>query len=221
MDKNLSAEAYSEKVARLDAAEADPRLKRRRFVFSGDPVFREKLSVLQKEANALCAQYPELVGIQLFGSHSKGYPGPESDFDLGVAFDNELLIRAQRKPEDLVSVITTHLSAVLGASAGKINIEPYRVSKQPVPPDSQYALFFLSLGDGVRPYRDAVITALERSPDGEKQWERIMSLLWERENLSFTGDLPNERKKLYPWKLSEARAYFLRDGIKDEVTLAS
>ncbi|MBY0111087.1 nucleotidyltransferase domain-containing protein [Patescibacteria group bacterium] len=203
------------KFERIDAIENDTRLVHHRFLLSEDPALREKLRILQDSFKQLQSKFPEIISLQVFGSHTKGYASPDSDFDLGLALDSNKLEAAKRTSVQVSSEVRNYLHTKLSVNKRDIALEYYELGG----PESyaRYEPFLLSLGNGMRPYREAIIRKLEQQPDGERVWMHIVGQLWERENLYFSAALLRERKKLYPQTLAEARAYFLPEP-KQETT---
>ena len=195
------------KFERIDAIEKDTRLAHHRFLLSEDPALREKLHMLQDSFKQLQVQFPEIISIQILGSHTKGYASPNSDFDLGLALDTAKLEAVQRTSAEVVDQVQSYLQKVLNVTKKDIALEYYELGGS----DSyaRYEPFLLSLGNDMRSYREAIIRKLEQQEDGERVWMHIVGQLWERENLYFGASLLRERKKLYPQTLAEARAYFI------------
>ena len=97
LDKKARAEKTGEKDQnRFEGLEhhlrrelvADPgELDFRRFLLSSDPKLREKIKTLRNTVEGLRTKYPEIIGMTLFGSHTKGYPDSQSDIDGYIYLD--------------------------------------------------------------------------------------------------------------------------------------
>lgn len=207
----------TDKFERIAEIEGDPRLRRHRFLLSENPVLREKLSLLQKEAVALEKEFPEIIAVQLLGSHTKGYAEEASDYDLALPLELEQLAVTGRTAEEVVSQVRTRIANALGVEKPRITVQYYENAGGSTHPRPRYELFLLSLGHKMRAYREAVIAELETKADGEAQWKDMMVALADRENLYFSQALTKERKSLYPMTLAEGRKYFLPVP-KDEPT---
>lgn len=195
------------KFERIEHISEDPRLKRHRFLLSERPELREKLHILQDSLAQLQKQYPEIITLQVLGSHTKGYADDSSDFDLSLPLDAHKLETARRAAVDVANTVRWHIAQALNVPYDRISIDFYELGGQYDHP--RYEAFLMSLGNGLRPYREAMLKELESKPLGDGAWRGLVEKLWERENLYFDGALMQERKKLYPQTLAEARAYFL------------
>ncbi|MBY0111086.1 hypothetical protein K2Y00_03760 [Patescibacteria group bacterium] len=199
------------KGERLREAERDPRLERRRFVLSRVPELRERIFHLQKVFSDLQKEHPELVGLSLYGSHTKGYADFLSDIDGVVFVDFD---EAQKRGTDkleLRRLVQETVRKELGLTSEHVSIDAVSISLQnnSVTTLRTPRLFHLAIGDKLRPYRDAAIRSYEeKGEEGEREWARLVFELVLHENHTFSDEFVEKRLHLYPWSLKKARAYY-------------
>lgn len=74
-------------------------LETHRFGFTGNG--SEKLQLLRSELKEFIIQHPELVGLTVFGSHTKGLEKPDSDIDMFLFVDEDKAEYLTNKPHTL------------------------------------------------------------------------------------------------------------------------
>jgi len=70
-----------EKEERRELASTYGDLERKRFLLSRNPELKERLEILQVLVYEMQKEHPEIISLSLFGSLTKGYATPESDYD--------------------------------------------------------------------------------------------------------------------------------------------
>ena len=83
------------------AADTD-RLEKKRFVLSGNPEIKKRLSILREAVKELKLEYPEIISFLLFGSCTKGYASPESDIDGYLLVDKDAAMSG-RETRDIIN----------------------------------------------------------------------------------------------------------------------
>lgn len=223
--ENLSQEKRVYKIE--DSGE----LELKRSLLSSDPELRERIKALREVVEGLRTKYPEIIGITLFGSHTKGYANEKSDIDACIYLDEEKVriashtMNHEEKVFDsphflqIQEEISSGIShAGLKQQSGGIII--YLISKDKLVERchkgsfsiNTIRLFHLAAGKGIYEYREIVISTLENMvEDGERMWKNLMHELSVFENLNLDTVLREKRKDLYPKTLVEGRSYFLRN----------
>jgi hypothetical protein len=211
------------KTERLKSASEDDRLERHRFTLSDDPELRGKLRQLREVFHDLKEKYPKLIDIGLYGSQIKGYATPESDFE-GLIFveldkpggdEHDRGFNVSHISHAVDQEIRRRLKLPIGQANFRPEFTDLSALDRTLRTADRFAIrglakyFYFSLGGGLKPYREKIISWLESQGEiGEDDWHDIMDELSEWENGTFTREVEERRKELYPWKLSEARSYF-------------
>ncbi|MEK9160587.1 MAG: hypothetical protein AAB440_00930 [Patescibacteria group bacterium] len=204
------------KEERVSDAEKDPRLERQRFVLSRVPELRERIFRLQKVFMDLQKEHSELVGLSLYGSHTKGYADFVSDIDGVVFIDFEEAQRLGTNKQELRRIVQETVMKELDVGLEHLSLDAVSISLESISALKTPRLFHLAIGDKLRPYREAVIRSYEeKGEDGEKEWQRLVFELVLHENHTFSDDFVEKRVHLYPWSLKKARAYYAPERRKE------
>ena len=181
----------------------------------------------------------------LFGSLTKGYAIPESDIDAILFIDTKQAeveagkteqnpavknlseYRAALQSEfqtflekqlDVHTEQTSHVFAhFVDESEIRRVLEDPKAEDQAV--DGLFRLFLLSLGKGIRPYRQTVIETLEKQGvNGKRKWEMIIHKLAEFENPEIVSNgkllthMNAQREWLYPSLQKSTESIFTGDA---------
>lgn len=213
------------KAERLNLIAASPLTRQKRFRLSSLELNKERLVAVRRVFEELQTVVPGLITIGLYGSILKGYATATSDLDA------KILIDADKVPEHFFQSTHPELRTIQIMNLIEPLFEKYDIpfrgvvvsifswhDAKPTPDylKNTFALFpffFLCLGTEVYSYRAQIITACEQAGKrGEYFWDHLMRYLAWFESSSLPPDIQKEREQLYPLKLADARAYFLREA---------
>lgn len=214
----------------------------RRFLFSSDPSIREKLHNLRNVIKKVNAEYCEVLGGVVFGSHVKGYAFKNSDLDAYIMIDMDLA-ESQTQQEDRSTEGTPKLDRRMGNLQDRLSnslrgeelvglgpgtgIGIRSISSEMIENfcergvlsnDTQNVLhlFHLGIGKGIYGKREELITRLEgMGSRGEEIWNHLMDRLFLWENKGFDEKLMEKRRNLYPRTLAKGKKYFLQNKSAD------
>ncbi len=205
--------------------EINPELEQKRFAIN--PESLEMLKKLRKEFDSQRQRFPFLGGLGFFGSRTKGVEGRDSDLDVFM-FYNYNIIKTAKSPTDdvwreykeaqkiikesvsgadvnLVSVDLSHSSTnrELKDFVDDVNQDSESLKK----PGSHLPLlsrFSLSVGKEVYRNREYILGVFEKLPNANEylRWLMFQLRLWERghQQSLYRG---------YPRTIEEAKKYFL------------
>ena len=217
-----------EKEERRELASTYGDLERKRFLLSRNPELKERLEILQVLVYEMQKEHPEIISLSLFGSLTKGYATPESDYDGYINIDSahERQLGHKHSPNSLANMLAESLRARLPNSKGQINIfeSPPLNGKLAIIEacgeeklqwnQNIFKLFMLSVGERgkINEYRKIVLDALSSDRKfGEHKWKLIVGDLFQFENAGFSSRFAEKREHLYPKTLEEAKKYFLHE----------
>ncbi|MBP9816482.1 MAG: nucleotidyltransferase domain-containing protein [Candidatus Pacebacteria bacterium] len=180
---------------------------------------RERLANFRRVFENLQKEHPELIGVTLYGSQTKGYADENSDIDGYVVMDFNVAKANHMSRSELSILVRSAMTQELGVSSSHLHLIPHMVTREGISNLKTHKLFHLGIGNGLREYREALIRSLEsRGTEGEEDWQRIVGDLILHENYTFSDGLTERRMELYPMTLKQARAYFLPERREEEFT---
>lgn len=208
--------------------EAAPALEGRRAKLSEDPRVQEIVRDLRSVVDEMRFEHPEVMGFGMFGSLVKGYATPTSDVDgflyidtdqaeAGVGAALRPIIpaeRAKKLSEEFVQRLQAKGRIIDHVFVGRLDkkfldSQLSSLSKRSVEYLARF--FMLSIGKEILPYRERVLDCLSQLEKGRQEdlLRSMMDELSRLENSGFPDEVVDERRKLYPKTVEEARAYFL------------
>lgn len=223
--------SYSDKASRRLAATQHPSFFEKRFRFSSPEEARGLFQAVREAHKEVQALLPSLVSVTLFGSRVKGYAAHNSDVDIYAILDESRFPSPmhrtwQGEPQSWESVCDKLLSFALKCRGYTADVLPLRFSHDRVrrlaleagSATLQFLTPILLLAvdsPGIQPFRQTLFDALEElereSPGrGQDRWRMIRDALCFDENQIFPAQHMNQRLKLYPETIEEAKRMFLR-----------
>jgi hypothetical protein len=88
---NLNSESWAERYSK-----AAPHLEKKRFHLQADELWMKRLNTAEEALLELQKQYPEIIGLNFYGSATKGYANSESDMDALLFLDGEKMSKEER-----------------------------------------------------------------------------------------------------------------------------
>lgn len=223
----LSLDAEQQKALRRQNAARD--LEGRRGMASADPAVREITRDVRAVVEEMKRDFPDVVGIGLFGSLVKGYAHPSSDVDAFLFMDIERFssatpdesgmrvispsIRGKFLMDEFMRRIQARGRMIDHVFLGRADHSFLEsLLSRPSEHSAKYLarFFMISSGTDILSYREFILDRLVELKDkGDYLFLGMMEELSRLENFGFPEDVIKERRKLYPVTLEAARAYFL------------
>lgn len=208
-------------------------LEKKRFIISSNPEARALLEKLKNAVSSLKTKHPEVVGFATHGSLVKGYATERSDIDGYLLIDSDRseppadandvnkypfgweVTLPNSLEEELKQTISLpdKTKDVVSLNFNKKSLENYCETRDAA---ILYISFLPTIGLGINKYRKFILDKLEKmGENGQSLWEVIVGYLWEDENLDFSPEVAEKRKKLYPQTIESARHYFLKESLEN------
>ncbi len=208
--------------------EAAPLLEGRRAKLSEDPRVQEILKDVRLVVDEMKFEHPEVMGFGMFGSLVKGYAKPTSDVDGFLYIDTDqvgLEVDSLQKPivpasrakalsEEFVHRLQKKGRAIDHVFVGRLDrkfLDTQLSSLSKRSAEYLARFFMLSIGKEILSYREKILDRLSQLEAGRREevFCAMMDELSRLENSGFPDEVVDERRKLYPKTVEEARAYFL------------
>ncbi len=223
----LSLDAERQKALRRQNAARD--LEGRRGMTSADPAVREITKDVRAVVEGMKKDFPDVVGIGLFGSLVKGYAHPSSDVDAFLFMDIERFssaapdesgmrvvspsIRGKFLMDEFMRRIQARGRMIDHVFLGRADHSFLEsLLSRPSEHSAKYLarFFMISSGTEILSYREFILDRLVELKDkGDYLFLGMMDELSRLENFGFPEEVIRARRKLYPVTLEAARAYFL------------
>ena len=220
---------------------ASPRLVTKRFLLSDNPELKRLIKDFHRVTEELKEKHPEIVSFGFFGSLTKGYAMELSDIDIYVFIDEEEWEERGYPTLDQEKIeyrfeykiqLRQEFSAALGVTEDRVKDLMLKVLNKKEIYDTcivgdafeNWPLFLLNTSRDIEEYRKIVLDILQRNEElepgsGERPWKWLIHKLFEFENQGLEANLQEERRKLYPRTLAEARKKFLSRSDVEEIAI--
>jgi predicted nucleotidyltransferase len=204
-------------------------LEGRRAALSSDPRVLEITKDLRRVVEEMKCEYPDLVGVGLFGSLVKGYARPDSDVDAFLYVDTNRVITKDPEASGVALVTPNSRTKFLGEEfmrriqergrqidhvfVGRLDEKFIKtLFGRPGDASAKYLarFFMVSLGKDILDYRASILDRLTAlGVQGDRMFIAMMDELSSLENFGFSSDVEAQRRALYPKTIDAARSYFL------------